>query len=60
MSEQSQNFRNDAAKHLRQSRHAKEPARQENQLYLARAYKKLAHNEEWLAGEPEKSRENRV
>ena len=56
MSKASKEFRAKAAKSLRASRKMR-PGKSRNMMeHVARGYKELARKEEWLGGEPEKSR----
>jgi hypothetical protein len=55
MSQHSERFRFIASRHLRQARMAKTNIEKIREVYLARVYKRLAHDEERHRGEPEKS-----
>jgi hypothetical protein len=54
----SQGFRDKAAKALRASRNAAAGSPRDVLVYVARTYKALAHDEEMLRGEPQKSRKH--
>ena len=59
MAKTSKQLRRDAAKELRESRNGGSPQSKADNRKRAAAYKSLAENEEWLAGEnqaPSKAR----
>jgi hypothetical protein len=56
MSNDSKYFREIAGQHLRKAREATTWVDKDHHEFLARSYKRLAHDEERLSGEPEKSR----
>ena len=56
MSNDSEYFREIAAQHLRKARNATTSVDKDHHAFLARSYERLAHDEERLHGEPEKSR----
>jgi hypothetical protein len=56
MSEESKKHRKSAADHLRSSRKTKYPPDKMRETNIAASYKELAHNEEWAAGEKERSK----
>jgi hypothetical protein len=56
MSQESERFRFIASRHLRKARMAATNIEKVREVYLARVYKMLAHDEERHRGEPEKSR----
>jgi hypothetical protein len=55
MSEVSKGFRNQAARTLRAARKARGGSERDSLLHVAKSYKALAYDEEWLRGEPQKS-----
>jgi hypothetical protein len=55
MSQVSKGFRDQAARMLRAARNAPGGSERESLLHVAKSYKALAHDEEWLRGEPQKS-----
>jgi hypothetical protein len=57
LSEESKRLRKIASEHLRKAHVAFKSEDKEREVYLARVYKKLAYDEEFLRGEPQKSRE---
>ena len=54
MAKTSKQLRQDAAKELRESRNGGSPESKADNRKRAAAYKELAENEEWLAGEKQK------
>lgn len=59
MSKVSKTYRDKAASELRDSRKRYGTVDRPKSVKRAAAYKELAHNEEWLAGEPLRSKKRR-